>query len=403
MMKNSTALMILSCLLSTGTSTAFVVGNDGRQSRSVELTMSKNSDRAHIERNLEEMMDNDWRVFRARLVAQETAENDGVGVDSSQPDHKQHHEDDAKLKSQGQLGDLFAGAISSIFKHSHHRSDDSASSSGGKRNKNKKPATVSTESLSSSSADIFEGHSIGGSVSDDELMYHDPFVSQAEIPILMKPKASVDKHRWAHPIPHVEPGSVLIANEKLGGVFHQTVVLIIEHHEALGSTGIVINRPMEGNLMKVASETESKVDLSLKLAFSKAPVTYGGPVLSEEYSILHGFGEVEGSRKLCPGVFVGGSEELMNEVRINRFDPKNALFVKGHAAWVPGQLSREISKGVWYTAAASSDFILRYAGAPTTDQDNANDLWSDILTCMGGEYEKIAQLHAGRGDSRLMP
>lgn len=160
---------------------------------------------------------------------------------------------------------------------------------------------------------------------------------------------------------------------------------------------------MDGSLMKVASEQGSKLDLSLKLAFTNSPVTYGGPVLSEEFSILHGFGEVEGSRKLCPGVYVGGSEELMNEVRINRFDPRNALFVKGHAAWVPGQLQREISKGVWYTAAASSDFILRYAGAPCTEKDNKEDLWSDILACMGGDYEKIAQQHKGRGDMRMMP
>jgi putative transcriptional regulator len=160
---------------------------------------------------------------------------------------------------------------------------------------------------------------------------------------------------------------------------------------------------MQGDLLKIASEQETKLDLSLKLAFTKAPVTYGGPVLSEEFSILHGFGEVEGSRKLCPGVFVGGSEELMNEVRINRFKPENALFVKGHAAWVPGQLQREISKGVWYTAAVSADFILRYAGAPCTEEDNKEDLWSDILSCMGGKYAEIAQMHAGRGDMRMMP
>jgi len=156
-------------------------------------------------------------------------------------------------------------------------------------------------------------------------------------------------------------------------------------------------------LLKIASEQESKLDLSLKLAFTSAPVTYGGPVMTEEFSILHGFGHVEGSQKLCPGVYVGGSEELMNEVRINRFDPHNALFVKGHAAWVPGQLNREIAKGVWYTAAASSDLILRYAGAPVTEDDNPKDLWSDILTCMGGKYAELAKTHGGRGDMRMLP
>jgi putative transcriptional regulator len=157
---------------------------------------------------------------------------------------------------------------------------------------------------------------------------------------------------------------------------------------------------MNGDLLKVASEQESNLDLSLKLAFTKSPVTYGGPVLSEEFSIVHGFGQVEGSTKLCPGVYVGGSEELMEQVRLHRFDPTKALFVKGHAAWVGHQLQKEIGKGVWYVAAASSDFVLRYAGAPVTDADNKDDLWADILTCMGGQYAEIAAQHQGRGDRR---
>jgi putative AlgH/UPF0301 family transcriptional regulator len=165
-----------------------------------------------------------------------------------------------------------------------------------------------------------------------------------------------------------------------------------------------IHRPLEGNLLKVATEQESNLDLSLKLAFKSSPVTYGGPVLPEEFSILHGFGHVEGSKKLAPGVFIGGSDELMQEVRINRFDPRKALFIKGHAAWVPGQLDREIEKGVWYIASTSADFLLRYAGAPVTkDDEHPNDLWADILTCMGDNFADIAQQHAGRGDQRMMP
>lgn len=161
--------------------------------------------------------------------------------------------------------------------------------------------------------------------------------------------------------------------------------------------------PLGGNLNKIASETNSNLDLSLKLAFTSSPVAYGGPVLPEEFSILHSFGEVDGSKKLAKGVFIGGSDELMNEVRINRFDPAHALFVKGHAAWVPGQLSRELAKGVWYCAAASSDLIMRYAGAPIQETGNPDDLWADILSCMGGNFAEIAKTHGNRGDMRLMP
>ena len=166
---------------------------------------------------------------------------------------------------------------------------------------------------------------------------------------------------------------------------------------------LLLRRPFPGNLIKIASETESNIDLSLKMAFSKAPVSYGGPVMQDQFSTLHGFGEVMGSKKVCPGVFVGGSSQLMQEVRRNHLHPTEVLFVKGHAAWVPGQLTREIEKGVWYIAAASADLILRYAGAPVSKDDNASDLWADVLSCMGEKYEDIATTHSGRGDERMLP
>jgi putative transcriptional regulator len=186
--------------------------------------MSKNSDRAHIERNLEDMMNNDWRVFRASLVAQERAEKTDGGNSAS------HHGTGSDgLQKQGQLSDMFAGAINNIF-----------------RNKSNSDAKKEN---------IFAGDSVGGATTlpgdddndnndnDDALfVFEDPFVSAEELPLLLKPTVRINKHRWAHAISNVEPGCVLVANEKLGGVFHQTVVLIIEHHQSSGSIGVVINR-----------------------------------------------------------------------------------------------------------------------------------------------------------------
>lgn len=293
---------------------------------------------------------------------------------------------DTELEKQGQLGEMFGNAISSIFNKASNQKDP--------------PSKVD-----SNDSNIYRGDSIGRGVLHNDLVYQDPFVSVDELPIHIKPKKiTLSKHRWAHKLENLEPGCVLIANEKLGGVFHQTVVLIVDHHEKTGTTGVVINRPTtDGNLLKIASEQQTNLDLSLKLAFTSSPVTYGGPVLTEEFAVLHGFGHVEGSKKLAPGVFIGGSEELMTEVRASRFDPRHALFIKGHAAWVSGQLEREIQKGVWYIASASSDFVLRYAGAETNEEDDVNDLWADILNCMGDNYVEIAKKYSGRGDRRMMP
>lgn len=196
---------------------------------------SKSSDRAYIERSLEGMMGEDWREFRAKLVLQEqheqqaTSKNAMAMTSSSSIGNATNMSSslgatDSKLIKQGQLGDLFAGAISSIF-HSNHN--------GIKKSK----------ASSSSETNIFDGDCIGG-IDYDMHGYScsDPFASHDEIPAMLQSAIKIDKHRWAHAIPHPEPGSVLIANEKLGGIFHQTVVLIIQHCDKAGSTGVVINR-----------------------------------------------------------------------------------------------------------------------------------------------------------------
>jgi putative transcriptional regulator len=179
---------------------------------------SKSSDRAYIERTLEDMMGDDWREFRAKLVAQEQAASFTALSSNNASNATSHHAasstTDSKLLKQGQLGDLFAGAIISIFHNSQNHPIKKAKGSHS----------------------IFDGDCIGG------IECNDPFASKDELPALMPSTVKIDKHRWAHPIPHPEPGSVLIANEKLGGIFHQTVVLIIQHCDKAGSTGVVINR-----------------------------------------------------------------------------------------------------------------------------------------------------------------
>mmetsp|Transcript_18661 Transcript_18661/g.26575 ORF Transcript_18661/g.26575 Transcript_18661/m.26575 type:complete len:406 (+) Transcript_18661:131-1348(+) len=365
------------------------------QKRSITcLHESKDNDRARMEKSWEHMMGTDWREFRAKLVAREQSDMVGGSKNSSA---KQ-----SSSKKEEKIGNFISGAISSIF------SKGESSKEKERGDTTVSPTVVKEDLKNSSPSDIFDGVDVGGATKFSKIELNspcdDPFMDEEECHIVYdEPQVQIDSHRWAHPLYHVEPGCILLANEKLGGVFHQTVVLIIDHDENNGSTGMVINRPFPGNLIKIASDTESNIDLSLKMAFSKAPVSYGGPVMQDQFSTLHGFGEVMGSKKVCPGVFVGGSSQLMQEVRRNHLHPTEVLFVKGHAAWVPGQLTREIEKGVWYIAAASADLILRYAGAPVSKDDNASDLWADVLSCMGEKYEDIATTHSGRGDERMLP
>ena len=153
------------------------------------------------------------------------------------------------------------------------------------------------------------------------------------------------------------------------------------------------------------------MDLSSKMCFKTSRVAYGGPLNPEHIAILHSYGHVEGSKKLCPGIYIGGIQELAQETRMNRYNCDEALFVKGHTSWEPGALQTELERGIWYQAAVSSSYLLKYARANTPNEitkeeqgQMQDDLWYDVLLSMGGKYAEIAKQHGHGGDGpRLMP
>jgi hypothetical protein len=137
--------------------------------------MAKNPGRASYERQLEELMDNDWRVFRAKLVAQERAESQSSGTNNEhKPTHALHqHDDDERLRKQKQVTDFFGGVIAAFFKNSSNKKEDLAGT-------------------------IFDGEFIGGATAEDfskllpEGVTEDPFLSLEELPILIPKFKDID-------------------------------------------------------------------------------------------------------------------------------------------------------------------------------------------------------------------
>ena len=51
------------------------------------------------------------------------------------------------------------------------------------------------------------------------------------------------QERWAHPIAHPERGCLLVARRPGLGMFSHTVILVLEHEDGQGSSGLVLNMP----------------------------------------------------------------------------------------------------------------------------------------------------------------
>lgn len=55
-----------------------------------------------------------------------------------------------------------------------------------------------------------------------------------------------------------------------------------------------------------------------------------------------------------------------------------------YAGWGPGQLDQEVTTGVWFTVAASSEVILNHQNLARSD------MWHSVLEMMGGDYTELS-------------
>jgi putative transcriptional regulator len=313
------------------------------------VSAHKNLDRAHTELEFDHAMGDDWRLFRAKLVAQER----------SQPKPR-------RLFSTARLKNLVKSCVSLL--------------------QQKRTDGVLARALIRAPTDY---------QSNIKLSDQDPFVSPDELPIFITDSPKVDKHRWAHPLSYIEPGCVLLASEKNrpSNPFYKTAILVLQHDAETGTVGVILNKPLGKTLLQMPESqitlsqaersTATNLDRSIQLAFWYAPVYDGGPMASNHYTTLHGFGHVDGSFPVVPGVFCGGSTAFME----GSMTPE-LVFIRGRTAWTRRQIDRQLRRNQWHIVAVSSELLLQ-----GTDGQMTRNLWSDVLVCMGGKYADIAKKH----------
>ena len=265
---------------------AFVDGfmapiKSSRQSLALNYDDFKDSDRAHIERNLEAAMNNDWRMFRAKLVAQENKQGrrlNSMSSASTSSTHGFRRGGRTLIKPDSPVQQRSTSSYQRNWHSSRYSNEQNEDAipvmpppdTGYQRNwhnnrycDNFEEPVQPNEPWNSfpvrSPPPVTETRTFAGSdqlkprngqtssddrldrIDNDKVVSEDPFVSNEELPILFQ-ETVIDKHRWAHEIPTIEPGNVLIAGEKLEGVFRRAVVLVTQHSETTGTYGVVINR-----------------------------------------------------------------------------------------------------------------------------------------------------------------
>ncbi|ATL45936.1 hypothetical protein COR50_01480 [Chitinophaga caeni] len=138
----------------------------------------------------------------------------------------------------------------------------------------------------------------------------------------------------------ISPGKLLIADPFLKDPhFHRSIVLLCDHEEDEGSYGLILNKPLEGNLQQLLPDVSN----------DQFPIYYGGPVQVNSLQFIHRSpGLLEGSVELQNGLFLGGDfDQLMEKLKLNTVDPGLIKFFIGYSGWGEGQLAGELKEHSW--------------------------------------------------------
>lgn len=135
--------------------------------------------------------------------------------------------------------------------------------------------------------------------------------------------------------------------------FSRSVIYICEHH-VHGTTGLIINRPMEFSLSFVFEQMH--ID-SISAQRSRDPILFGGPLQPERGFVIHRpCGAWRSSLSIEEGVTVTTSNDIIRAMSENK-GPKDALVTLGYAAWTENQLEQEVLKNVWLVCPYRSELL----------------------------------------------
>ncbi|MDB4409066.1 YqgE/AlgH family protein [Akkermansiaceae bacterium] len=152
------------------------------------------------------------------------------------------------------------------------------------------------------------------------------------------------------------------------GMFHRTVVFLVEHNETNGALGFILNRPsgqLVGDFLK--GEEFSPI--------SHVQVHVGGPV-SQDHMTFAAFWEEEGHFRYASRISAEEAVEFSHQPgRLVR------AFV-GYSAWDSGQLEGELETHSWFTNAVIPSLL---------GHTHDTNLWKKVLNQMSAYHQLIAK------------
>lgn len=166
-------------------------------------------------------------------------------------------------------------------------------------------------------------------------------------------------------------GRILIAVPFYNDFFFNRTVVMLSDYAHEGSAGVILNKPTERNVQALCPDWRYADRLF-----------FGGPVCTEEITLLHDCSFVE-SEEISVGVYAGFSPEILHLILEEEDCTINYRLYAGYAGWGRGQLMEEINKQMWVVAEPTLDLIWN------TPPDM---IWDSAVKMLGRHYAHWLQI-----------
>jgi putative transcriptional regulator len=175
-------------------------------------------------------------------------------------------------------------------------------------------------------------------------------------------------------------GRVLIAEPFLNDTYFKRSVVFITEHNAEGSVGFVLNKPVE---LKVQ-------DVIQNFPFIDSGISIGGPVNTNTLHYIHTVGELlPNSIKVLEDIYWGGDFETLKRFITEGKITKNQIrFFLGYSGWGEKQLEKELNDNAWLVAEINSELIMK---------GEQVGFWNQILEKMDNKYQVWANFPENPG------
>ena len=176
--------------------------------------------------------------------------------------------------------------------------------------------------------------------------------------------AGVAATTWAQgQTPSTDGAVLLVAAPALRDPEYRQTVLIASPTANGGHVGVIINRPTRRSLSSLFPEHEP----SKKVV---EPVFFGGPFSTTALvAVVRGDASPgQGSLLMMSNLYLAINVNTIDKIIEER--PTDARFYVGYVGWRPGELRREIDRGLWHVLNPDVNTIFR---------KDTDSLWEEML------------------------